>query len=1104
MRKHSSHCIRALIPTAAIVLPLTPLIAHDTEWPPAPDPYNVSDPAGPGVAMGRIQITLPTSLSSLFNQEGATWCTFGDLQGPSDGGVDILMYKRQAGLVAASLNINWAAGTGSVNPLWVWTPPSGVLGAGGESNALIYDMDGDGENEVVFHFDSTQGGDALYCLEADPAPPGGPYLYGAPAPLVLAKTGTGWGHSKRLMRVRLSDTAEPMEIAATEHDMNSAHAGGGFTGNGAGSGVEVWALTPQAGGNYPFDFTKIYEVHENLTLNFAGEETHEFNAADIDGDGYDEFFIGGVIDFVNASGGVATSINGMYGEQLWFTGASYLAHNDQMICADWLPSHPGLEIKAVPQSPYTDSHGQSRMGYDTLWDANGNVLYEGVNLPAQEGQSILGGNFTNTREGFESIQVPKKAGVVDMTCHSFRTGCYVSDGQCEPLATDGMNWLDSKLSSCPDPLPTPADRAATGPSYIMAQIDWDGDYAQDEILNLGWETCYVWRLGEKGDWLPGQLPAGMPTQAQVAQPVNYGSTSDWVFFYQGVNGTEPGRNWNNGGVGLYTHYFQKLGEAGMGDRNWQPQAFDLGMDYREEAIGIIGDVIHILYNPKPNATPNQRISPHYFQSYIDYRSTPVHVSGVFDYSALPRIEVASLFAAAGLNSALHDANGPAGGANGVLDAYELGLLFHVLQDPFAWMRPQVETAWNTNVQQVFRDAAGSAASAEQKILAAAYATLGDMDSLSAAGSLIGVGLATANYDLSQAGLLAATGDLDGDSLSNATEAGFAAFSSQYIGLALSPSFGTIMPLLGLDPLTLDINAVDTSTPTPTYFQPNGMLDNPELALLSYLIYDNINWAHDFTSDEWNRNVSRLLLDSAASPLNPLWRNLIAGYMTLGEADSQATAVQIAAALGLTINQANYSAALAPILGPAGDPDLDTLDNMNEYTVAGGAVFPYFFEATTPDFDAAITSLGQAPLVIDYNGAALYSGNGIPDGPELYLLRHLILTPAAVGHSAVKSAFHANLARLFLDASASGSLQAASLLYFAGVLTVGDADSVNFATSALSSLFGVTVDAADYDLGGSAYLSVTADPDADGRSNLVEYQNSSDQVDYAARATDPAL
>ncbi|MFC1736544.1 hypothetical protein ACFL1X_10515 [Candidatus Hydrogenedentota bacterium] len=612
-------------------------LAYDSEWPPEADPYNNSMSPGAGLQMGKISIVIPSEFSQWFGHQHDVgwgvfpmWFALGDVEGRDNGDLDIVMYFSCEILLAGRLNINWANDTGTMTPLWCWkvpnenphaTPPSGSHAGPGERNCLIWDFDGDGANEVALvapkeymQWGSPAWGEGLYILRTNPRPGAGPWDFSVPPPEVLcSNSDTDLGDANdfkaRVGICKVRDTAYPMDIASHDHD---------------GKSLSIWKMNNNSG---VYSLTREYSVPYHVPI------THEFNYADVDDDGYDEFMLDGVLDFVDKVGGVATPTNGLAGVQRWSTGHVPYDHTDQMICADWDPSLPGLEIHSAPEGSYTDRHGAARLGKNILWSTDGTVIRQNTANPFSHPQSINGGNFTNSRPGFESIHVPKSFSYATVRGgETWLAGSYAIDANQNLLAVDGGYWQTVKKSGN-----EPGHRAS-GPAYEMGQIDWDGDRSEDEIINYFWQTLIIWRMGEKGDWLPGAPPAGMPDQTEVTQSwtENYGGTDYtlWWDFYQGYNGGHTGDwGWNNGGAGRHTHYYEKLGEAFPGSGSWVYKSFDVGKDYREEAVVAIANRVNIFYNTDSLADPTLYPSP---RSDLEYRKHSLEmINYPFDYSSLP-------------------------------------------------------------------------------------------------------------------------------------------------------------------------------------------------------------------------------------------------------------------------------------------------------------------------------------------------------------------------------------------------------------------------------------------------------------------------------------
>ncbi len=607
-------------------------LGYDSEWPPAADPVNSRMSPGPGLQMGKVSIAIPAEFSAWFNHShDVGWMTFplsatiGDVEGENDGDLDIVIVMAAEIVFAARLNINWSNSTGWMTPLWCWKvprapadPPSENHPGPGARNCLIWDFDGDGKNEVAVMAPKQSSGNAIYVVQTDPNPPPGPWDFSVPPPKILATSEAQSTNQleikERLGICKVRDTAYPQDIVSHSHD---------------GSSVSIWKLTNNGG---------TYSLDREYSIPWRAPVTHEFNYADIDGDGYDEFFWDGVLDFVDRVGGVATPTNPgdpLTGVWVWNTGHVPYDHMDQMICADYDPAHPGLEINSAPEGQYTDPDGIVRNGKDTLWTVDGHVLRENADCPFSHPQTLYSGNWSKSRPGLETIHVPKSWSYPTVRGgETWLAGHYAVDAQQDELAVDGAYWVTVKL----DGENTIPIQRATGPAYEMEQIDWDGDYSSDEIIDYFWHTLVIWRMGEKGDWLPGPPPAGMPNATQVTQSWQEDGYTLWWEYYQGYYGDRV-QQWGvdminqYGGPGRWSHYYEKLGEAYPGHGRWFPMGFDVGRDYREEAIAVTPLHVNIFYNTTPLANPNLHPSPRESLDYLRWRMDMIRYP--FMYADLP-------------------------------------------------------------------------------------------------------------------------------------------------------------------------------------------------------------------------------------------------------------------------------------------------------------------------------------------------------------------------------------------------------------------------------------------------------------------------------------
>ncbi len=611
--------------------------AHDSEWPPAPDPHDATTnptPSSP-LYMDEIAIPIPQEfrpwLLHWHNSNGfAGSFAFGDIEGKDDGDLDVVLYLTNEALLAMRVDIDWSTKTATTTPLWFWLAPyaqapapgglggvaPGTHGGAEQRNVVIWDLNGDGTNEVAViatefgtnpPWDPPKWHPSIFVLRTDPNASGPSPYASVPEPLVVDSTGYAadpFSVARRLGICRVRDTAFPRDLCTHEHNGNK---------------LGIWMLddTDQLVLRHQFD------LFNGKTPGATGS-THESNYFDVDNDGYHEFLFDGLVDFVDASG-PTNPVNPLYGVQLWSTG---IAQNDidNMQAWDWDPNRPGLEVLAVPE-----------VTKDTFYDAlTGALISVNADGPSLHGQVIYPGNWTSTRDGFEAIITPKDySGTVKPPGEVNGSGGYAISSTQEELAVDGV------LFGIQDGTKPP--RTSCGPAWDVWQIDWDGDRTQDEILSVPWNTMIVWRMGEKGDWLPGPPPLGMPAMAEVtagppAPPPIQGTW--WVFYYQGQDGSKATQwGWNNGGVGRYTHYYEKLGEVWPHSNVPNGKAWDIAGDHREEVIGYSTAGLYAYANPDPLAgpvRPSPRLSRAYLAVKMDMLPQPL------DYQALPDLERISI------------------------------------------------------------------------------------------------------------------------------------------------------------------------------------------------------------------------------------------------------------------------------------------------------------------------------------------------------------------------------------------------------------------------------------------------------------------------------
>jgi hypothetical protein len=642
----------------------------------APDPYDDASnpPPGDPLRMGELFIELPPEFAGWIghtHREGIYYhasssFALGDLEGRDDGDLDIAIATVREAVLVCRLDLDREARTGRLTPLWFWLSPwaeaalfdpgrPGTPRAHGgpeERNVLVWDLDDDGRNEVVVVAPDAQGQEALFVL-GEPRPDSNSPRFSVPEPVELGRERIGFdtdGEPLRLGLCRVRDTDGPRDVCLHSHE---------------GENLPIWKLARFPGGGS--DLVRLYDPYifpgPSSTRNAGGTKTHEFNYADVDGDGYDEFFLDGVLDLVDRVGGVATPTFGMRGVMRWRTGYAS-GHMDQMIAADWDPDHEGLEILCATEGDWTgpvNFSGPSNPSYhgankDVLFSADGRVLRENLDAPATDGQEICGGNFTATRPGLEALFCPKDyRWVVVPNCQPVRSGSYAIDAQGRELAMNGVSFLrrtpQRDCTSCCPADPTypfndvPPLVRSTGPGWKeLLPLDWDGDAREDEILSRPGPALLVWRLGEKGDARSRSpyLPRRDELVDASGDPVpafHFEGRPYYIHFYTGslLEDPHPEWAWQNGGPGRYTHYYEKLAAVHPHANLFSFRPYDVLLDQREELLVLSAGGLSIFFNPAPLAAEQEAprlLHPLYRRWRMERIPFP------FDLSRLP--EVAAL------------------------------------------------------------------------------------------------------------------------------------------------------------------------------------------------------------------------------------------------------------------------------------------------------------------------------------------------------------------------------------------------------------------------------------------------------------------------------
>jgi hypothetical protein len=316
---------------------------------------------------------------------------------------------------------------------------------------------------------------------------------------------------------------------------------------------------------------------------------------------------------------------------------------------------------------------------------------------------------------------------------------------------------------------------------------------------------------------------------------------------------------------------------------------------------------------------------------------------------------------------------------------------------------------------------------------------------------------------------------------------------------------------------------------------NGIPDSYELTLMTEEVI-NIRWScNSVVKPAWRKNLIQMYADLRTA--NEPWTAntlaakaaVLAGYMTLGDANSVAVAVNYIQARDGVIDTTKYTTGSYPgnqdWLAWNKDADFDTILNINEYVPAVPGsdhrvnLDAYLVKALAPDFDAIMQGLGWNKTVQDTNSEAAGQGpNGMLDAHELALVEAILRNTGDPLYAAVRNAYQQNLLVLLLAEFTTPNNFPRAAIY-AGYATLGDTGSLE-TVAALYTVPPYNVNMAAFDTTQSTKVAKAGDADNDGRVNGnatgTEYFNAQQgppplnpstqfdpfQVQYTARALNP--
>lgn len=167
------------------------------------------------------------------------------------------------------------------------------------------------------------------------------------------------------------------------------------------------------------------------------------------------------------------------------------------------------------------------------------------------------------------------------------------------------------------------------------------------------------------------------------------------------------------------------------------------------------------------------------------------------------------------------------------------------------------------------------------------------------------------------------------------------------------------------------------------------------------------------------------------------------------------------------------------------PGISTLDFVGD--------FAYFLEAIGSDAGVEAFDRNGVDYTTNANKELIrvYTGNGVPDVAELYLIEAALENPkldlthrSAICHSVIWKAWETNLAQAKKDLPGQDDRFIRTV---AAYMTLGDFDTVESLRDMLrTALQGLEIDPANYDRAPQRYVIAKRDADNDGVPNVVEW------------------
>ena len=397
----------------------------------------------------------------------------GDLDG--DGQIDMVYCVEQRVLLAVTFQRNAQGHPTAPTPLWA------IFNSGGDVNkspwgvdhAAVWDVDGDGKDEVCYIAKGSTGGFHLRVIDNNPAlctSACSNQLGTLPVPAIAADVAIDSFQSGWSFRARNGNSNTRITIANIR---GLSHA------------QDIVVYQTQSNEAQVFSFSSTSGLTRLYSIPWRGQETHAPHYFDATGDGKDDCLSNGIWDFhgcptVYCAYGVVRGKTGFCG------GSNFFDHADEIQPIGDINSDGIDDLVLVDDNFSKILLGGARTGCS----AGNAVIVTQLQLPYHHARSNTSQNPFPVHG--QTVAIGQFIAGTDSCGVSGRQSLHAPKGA--PYQNGGSPWGSFVMNSHMQILASTVGTSNGPTGWQPRNIDWDGDRSSDEVFNTIGGTQSVLKL----------------------------------------------------------------------------------------------------------------------------------------------------------------------------------------------------------------------------------------------------------------------------------------------------------------------------------------------------------------------------------------------------------------------------------------------------------------------------------------------------------------------------------------------------------------------------------------------------------------------------------